>query len=220
MTGHDTARLVAFLAGELSPSETEAVDAHLLECHACWKAVSEDTLGRAACESLREICPAEVRDRVRLAVSLSPPHPRQRPSRRRAATIGALAAIAAASLGFGFVARTAGRPSDPLALIVQEVRAATVHHAVPTSIDVRGRRLRVEEYDLPGGRVVVAYDTQPFPMPTDAHAANGMINAPWSAPVDGLHVLCFNQPRPALLVADREVSARGLEALAHQLSLS
>lgn len=111
-------------------------------------------------------------------------------------------------------------PPDSLALIVHKVRAATQEHEVPTSIEFDGRHLRLEEYELGGGRVVVALGTQPFPMPTVAHAANDRINAPWSAPVDGLRVLCINEPRPALLVADKAVGAGSLAALAHRLALS
>ena len=220
MNRHDPERLVAFLAGDLSRAEVEAVDTHLLECRECWQAVYEDSIGRIAAESVREVAPAAVRDRVRVAVSLAPVGRSQRRWRRRAVASVAAGALAAALLGSWTVLRVDDRKPDALALIVQQVRAATAHHTVLTSVTIGGRRMRVEEYDLDGGRVVVAYDTQPFPMPSDAHAANEQVNAPWSASVDGTTVLCFNTPRPALLVGDRAVSSDSLAQLAHRLALA
>jgi anti-sigma factor RsiW len=218
MTDHDGERLVAFLAGDLSSTEAEAVDAHLLECRACWLAVYEDTVGRSAAESLREVAPAEVRDRVRLVVSLARVDRSQRSSWRRATATVALVAMVTAALLSWSTLSAPHHQSAALAMIVHRVRAATAQHSIPTSITVGGRRLRVEEYDLDGGRVVVAFATQPFPMPNDAQASTGQINAPWSASVDGLTLLCVNEPRPALLVGDVTVSVERLGELAHRLA--
>ena len=219
MTGHDRERIVAFLAGDLSGAEAEAIDEHLLECRECWQSVHEHTTGRCAAESLREVASAELRDRVRLAVSLTAENrPPRRVRKHMVAAIAIAATIAAATLTASTVHAPQGR-SDSLAFIVHEVRAATADHTIPTSIAIGGRHLRVEEYDIDGGRVVVAFDTQPFPMPNDAHTADAQINAPWSAPVEGLSVLCFNEPRPALLVGDKTVSIASLNGLAHRLAL-
>ena len=220
MTDHDGERLVAFLAGDLSSVEADAVDAHLLECRSCWLAVYEDTVGRGAAESLRDIAPAEVRDRVRLIVSLARVDRSRRPRWRHAtATVALVAMIAAALLSWSTLRAPHHQP-DALAMIVHDVRVATAHRAIPTSITIGSRRLRVEEYDLTGGRVTVAFTTQPFPMPNDALATTGQINAPWSAQVDGSTVLCFNDPRPALLIGDRSVRVSDLNELAHRLALT
>ena len=220
MIDHDVERLTAFLAGELSLAEAEAVDAHLLDCQSCWRAVYEDTVGRRAAESLREVAPAEVRDRVRLAVVLAPAERSGRPRWRMiAATLVLFATLSAALFTWSMWHTTHGR-ADDLALIVRQVRVSAEHHAPPTWTELAGRRFRIESYEVDGGRVVVAYGTEPFPMPNDAHMTNDQVNGPWSAPVDGLNVLCFNEPRPALLVGDKSVSATALSAFAHRLALS
>lgn len=224
MTCRDGERLVAFLAGDLSTREADAVDTHLLECYECWSAVSADTIGRTAAEALREVAPAGVRDRVRLSISVAPTRRLRRSWPRRTATSLTVIAVVCVALTAGVVV-TSSRPNpDTLAVIVGRVSTATVtasaHRTGHASIRVAGRELRVEEYDLDGGRVLVAYDTQPFPMPADARAATPRINSPWSAPVDGWNVRCFNEPRPALLVSDRSVRAASIDALAHRLSLS
>jgi hypothetical protein len=185
--------------------------------------VYEDTVGRTAAESLRDIAPAVVRDRVRLSISLAPT---TRPPRRwplRAAASAALVVILAIALSTGLAFRSSHRPTDSLALIVDKIRAADTGDTGDTggtSVEVAGRKLRIEEYDVDGGRVLVAYDTQPFPMPDGAHVATALINGPWSAPVDGWYVRCFNEPRPALLIGDKDVRVASVDALAHRLSLS
>ncbi|HEV8165318.1 MAG TPA: zf-HC2 domain-containing protein, partial [Actinomycetota bacterium] len=54
--GHDPQRLAAaYLGGELSRHRRERVEAHLLECEACWGEVQAARRGRALAESVREV---------------------------------------------------------------------------------------------------------------------------------------------------------------------
>ena len=57
-------RLVAFLAGELSPEEERRFDEHLLGCEQCWRAVQADRAARLALEQLRQPAPAGLQGRV------------------------------------------------------------------------------------------------------------------------------------------------------------
>ena len=110
-------RLVAFLAGELSPEEEREFDQHLLECESCWREVQVDRLGRLAVEQLREPAPVGLGDRISLAVSLEAPgsashRPGHRPAHRRGTrylAVALLVVLAAAGVSAGLVA-TGGTP--------------------------------------------------------------------------------------------------------------
>ena len=64
-------RIIAFLAGDLSPQEERLFDEHLLGCEECWAAVQANRVARAALERLREPAPDGLGDRVAMAVALA-----------------------------------------------------------------------------------------------------------------------------------------------------
>ena len=108
--GHDPQRLAAaYLGGELRRHRRERFQAHLLECEACWGEVQAARRGRALAESVREIAPHHLRDRIRATVEVAP-------AGRRRWTVGwaglAAAVTAAAVLAGGLL--VAGRqPTQP-----------------------------------------------------------------------------------------------------------
>ena len=78
-------RLVAFLAGELSPEEERRFDEHLLGCEQCWRAVQADRAARLALEQLRQPAPAGLQGRVAASVGAGRRRSPQRPGRGRPA---------------------------------------------------------------------------------------------------------------------------------------
>lgn len=64
-------RIIAFLAGDLSPQEERLFDEHLLGCEECWAAVQANRVASAALERLREPAPDGLGDRVAMAVALA-----------------------------------------------------------------------------------------------------------------------------------------------------
>src|SRR5918995_5658055 len=87
---HEPERLAAaYLAGELGRRQRERFEAHILACDECWQEVGLGRRGRALGESLREVAPQRLRERVRVTVAATPP------GRRRAHLPGVLAATAA-----------------------------------------------------------------------------------------------------------------------------
>ena len=80
---HEDLRLAAYVGSDLGPAEVEAVEAHLLDCDGCWQAVRDARRGRTLAESVREVAPASLKDRVRMTVEGAPPTPRAHRRRRR-----------------------------------------------------------------------------------------------------------------------------------------
>jgi anti-sigma factor RsiW len=59
---------VVYLAGTLDAAERERFEEHLLACEECWGEVQTAHRGRALAESLREVAPQPLRERVRASV--------------------------------------------------------------------------------------------------------------------------------------------------------
>jgi hypothetical protein len=91
---HDPAGLAAsYLGGELGRRRRGRFERHLLDCAGCRAEVAAGRVGRMAAESLRELAPPGLRDRVRATVELSPVvGTARRP--RALAVVGAAAAVA------------------------------------------------------------------------------------------------------------------------------
>ena len=217
---HDNRQLIAFLSGDLGDDDKQRFEAHLLDCDECWAGVSQDRAGRALAESLRELAPAALRDRVRAAVELTPaPLPR---SRRWSAVVAA--AIAAVAIGITLILTSLlpARHHDPAAVaaVVRLARADRLepHASTSTLLTVGDQRIRVDRYRSRGRDIVVAESATPFPMPSAARPVASAGDAPWVATRGALRLLCFSHPRHLLLVS-RLPAAELLDA-ALELGLS
>jgi anti-sigma factor RsiW len=148
----DEHRTLLFLAGELDAEDRASFDRHLLECEACWRAVTEDRRGRTLAEALREPAPNGLADRIRLAtetrqVGATPaPSTVAAPARRRwahgrvAVAAGVLLVGAAAGAGttFALTARSARTPAASAAgtsSMAATMTAVHLGHALPMHID-------------------------------------------------------------------------------------
>ncbi|MFN2507023.1 MAG: anti-sigma factor [Acidimicrobiales bacterium] len=196
---HDDSRLVAYLAGELAPVEAEAFETHLVACDGCWSAVSGDRRGRALAESLRELAPPVLRDRIRMAVEATPPAPR-RPWRfrnRGVAAAVALLAIGLAAAGVGVIGRG---PTDP-ETVAAVVRAAH-DPAPPPTVRSAGRTLSLVRDSLDGRPVTVAVSDGPFPMPAAARLLGEGPGSPWATQRGPMTVVCLSEGQNLLVVAE------------------
>ena len=108
--GHDPQRLAAaYLGGELGRRQGERFQAHLLECEACWGEVQAARWGRALAESVREVTPHDLRDRIRATIEVDPA------GRRRWAVgwAGLAAAIGVAAVVVGGLLVAGRQPTQP-----------------------------------------------------------------------------------------------------------
>jgi len=208
---HDDPRVVPYLAGEFDAAGAEAFEGHLVDCDDCWRAVGTDRRGRALAESLRELAPPSLRDRVRMGVEADPP--KTSPSRRRRG-VGAVIAAAVTLVGAGVVASLGGgAPADPMAAIV-EIAADPPAFG---SLVIDGQRVELTRDVLDGRVVTVGRSAAPVAMPAGARALGEEAGAPWVALRGSMTVVCLSSPENLLVVgglpAERLVSwARQLPA--------
>jgi hypothetical protein len=219
---HDPERAAAaYLAGELSPGQRERLEAHMLSCEDCWGEVTAGRAGRVLAESLRELAPQHLRERVRAMIAAAPA-----PSRRRRvrlpALLGVVAALVAVGVAGGLLAGRAHAPAQPapITAAVASYRAG-LSGWDPTSQPPPVRQLGgltwrgatrgalaglpvvAHAYqDAAGHRLVLLVAGHTFPQALGArHAASG---ATWTARVDGVVLYCADHPAPSLVVgADR-----------------
>src|SRR6266487_1684860 len=188
---HDPERTAAaYLAGELAPRQRERFEAHVLGCDDCWREVTAGRQGRALAESLREVAPQHLRERIRATIAAAPAPPRRRIrlGTRMPALLGVVAALLAAAV--------AGGPPP-----ARQLDGLTWQGA--TRGELAGLPVVAHTYqDVAGHRLVLLVAGQPFPQAVGArHASSG---ATWTARVDGAVLYCADQPAPSLLVgADR-----------------
>ena len=211
---HDPERLAAaYLAGELGRRQWERFEAHILDCEDCWQEVGLGRRGRALGESLREVAPQRLRERVRVTVAATPL------ARRRAHLPGLLAATAAvlvAVVAGGLL--VAQRPTQPpaIAAAVAGYRAggsAWTGGAGPPPAwrlgdlawrasgrgELAGLPVLAHSYrDAAGHRVVLLRADRRFPEAAGARLMPG--GATWIAEVDGVVVFCADRPAPSLVV--------------------
>ncbi len=194
---HDDRRLVPFLAGELPAAQAEEFEAHLVACDGCWRAVSQDRRGRALAESLRELAPATLRDRIRMQTETGPAATGPTGTRRRRA----VAALAAAALLVG-AAAWATTSRHPRETVVAAVVRAAQEPSPPASVVRDGQVVVVTRSAVDGRPVTVAESAGSFPMPDGGrHLGNGP-GSPWVAQQGALTVVCLSQPENLLLVSD------------------
>jgi anti-sigma factor RsiW len=212
-----------YLAGVLDAAERERFEEHLLGCEACWGEVRTAHRGRALAESLREVAPQPLRERVRASVAAASRSERRRRRRPLVAVAVAVAVTVLAVVAGGLLVRQ-GVPGQP-AVIAAAVASYRTGHldgsaATPAQPPVRragdlvwrgarqgrlaGLPVVAHEYqDVAGRRVTLLRADRSFPEARGAEHPPGA--AIWVAEVDGVAVLCADRPSPSLLVApDRE----------------
>jgi hypothetical protein len=211
---HDPERSAAtYLAGELSARQRERFEAHLLGCDDCWREVGAGRRGRELAESVRELAPQHLRDRVRATVQAIPARSR-RP--RRLVTL-AVAAVLATALGTGgLVAVRAERDQPaPIEAVVARYRAGGAWSPDPSRPPaprlgdlvwqgtgrgvVGGVAVVAHTYqDAAGHRVVLLVSDRTFP--EAAGASPRPAGSAWMAEVNGVVLYCAEHPEPSLVV--------------------
>ena len=196
-------RVIAFLAGELTPAEERRFDQHLLGCEECWQAVKADRAARLALEQLRQPAPAGLEGRVALAIALASQEASKGPVARAGAGAPSLLRwatarphrprlVAAACLVVVMAAGAAGwlvadRPAaDPPQLAA--VVAMMTPGSAPTSalragehFVIAGQALMVRAYQFEGTEELVATSAQPFPVPSSSQMLPGSSSQAWMA---------------------------------------
>jgi hypothetical protein len=213
--GHDPQRAAAaYLGGQLGRRQRERFETHLLACEACWGEVQVGRRGRALAESVRELAPQQLRERVRATVEAHPVRP---PRRGRARTAAALVALVLAGVLAGGVLVTRQHSTQPrvIAAAVAAYQAGgpvtTGPAGSPPARQLGGLRWRgsgrgvvgglpvvAHSYkDAAGHRVVLLVADRPFPM-----AAGARPNAAdtWIAESGGVVLFCADDPAPSLLM--------------------
>lgn len=211
---HDPERMAAaYLVGELGRRQRERFEAHILACDDCWREVGLGRRGRALAESVREVAPQRLRERLRATVAATPP------TRRRARLPGVLAvtvavlaavvaggvllarpptqppAIAAAVAGYraGEPAWTAGAEPPPAR------RLGDLQWHASGRGEVAGLPVLAHTYqDAAGHRVVLLRADRRFPEAAGARVMPD--DATWIAEVDGVVLFCADRPAPSLVV--------------------
>ena len=218
---HDPERTAAaYLAGELGPRPRERFEAHMLACDDCWREVKAGREGRALAESLREVAPQHLRERIRATIAAAPAPRRRRMRVRMPALLGVAATLAALLAAGGVLAVRARGPVQP-APITAAVASYRVGpsawnpttEAPPTRQlgnltwrasgrgEVAGLPVVAHTYQDPVGRLVVLLQAvRPFPQARGAGHQPG--RAAWTAEVDGVALFCADNPTPALLLGD------------------
>jgi Putative zinc-finger len=205
-----------YLAGILDAAERERFEDHLLACEECWGEVRTAHRGRALAESLREVAPQPLRERVRASVAAAARSERRR--RRPLVAVAVAATVLAVVVG-GLLARQddVGQPAV-IAAAVASYRSGQLDGsaATPAQPPVRhtgdlvwrgarqgrlaGLPVVAHEYrDAAGRQVTLLRADRSFPEAAGADHPPG--TAIWVAEVDGVAVLCADRPSPSLLVA-------------------
>lgn len=212
----DESRITAFLNGELSDTDEQSFDEHLVACESCWLAVQEDRAGRLAVERLQVPAPLGLADRLTASIDLagkrtadesaaSVPRepvahrtPRSRaPRARRLVPVGALVVVAVAG---AMVAWTlSGRqPGDPPQIAKVVAMASSPTNSVPLGsgeqFNVDGQSLTVRSYKVDGITTLVASSARPFPMPASSHLVAGSSPTAWMGTDGGLAMYGVNRP--------------------------
>ena len=196
--GHDERRAASYVAGTLTAAQVESFEAHLVECDRCWAAVAEDHRGRAMGESLRELAPPDLRDRVRMQVE-SLPSARRLPARhRRRGRAAFLVLVAIIGGGVLVVPRGPGADRDPEA--VAAVMRAADGRLPPGSVVAGGQRVALWHDMVDGRPVTVGRSDEPLPMPAESHAMGDEPGSPWVAERGSVKIVCLSRPYHLIVV--------------------
>lgn len=229
--GHDPEGAAAtYLAGELHARQRERFERHLLGCDACWGEVQAARRGRALGESLRELAPQWLRERVRGSVeaaSAASIGSMARPvalvgaagwrGRRRSLAVGsALAVLVMVAAAVLATLRPAGQPAV-IAAAVAGYRAGGLDGAVAVGVPPPARRLGdlrwqgAQRGRLADLEVVAHHYRDPagrrvtllvadHSFPEAVGASHPPGAATWVAEADGVVLLCAERPSPSLLL--------------------
>jgi hypothetical protein len=210
---HDPERMAAaYLGGELRRRQRERFEAHLLACDECWREVGLGRRGRMLAESVREVAPQRLRERLRTTVAGPSTHRRVR---RRGLLAAAAAVVAAAAAGGLLLARQPAQPPAIAAAVAAYRAGAPVSPGgaeTPPARrlgdlrwrgsgrdDLAGLPVVAHRYqDAAGHRVVLLRADREFPEAAGARAMPG--GATWIAEVNGVVLFCANRPAPSLVV--------------------
>jgi hypothetical protein len=216
---HDPERAAAaYLAGEFEPRARERFEAHMLTCEDCWREVKTGRDGRMLAESLREVAPQHLRERIRATIAAAPPPPRRRLRVRMPALLGISATLVAVLAAGGLLAIQAHTPSQPAPISA----AVAAYHAGqgawnPTSQAPPARQLGdltwrgsgqgelgglpvvAHTYQDPTGHQVVLLQAR-HTFPQAVGARHGSTDATWTATLDGVALFCADHPGPSLLL--------------------
>jgi putative zinc finger protein len=205
-----------YLAGTLDVAERERFEEHLLACEECWGEVRTAHRGRALAESLREVAPQRLRERVRASVAAASRSDRRR---RHRPLVGVVVAATVLAVVAGTLLARQGGAGQPalIAAAVASYRTGSLDGsaASPARPSVRragdlvwrdarqgwlaGRPVVAHDYrDAAGRQVTLLLADRSFPEAVGASHPPG--TAIWVAEVDGVAVLCADRPSPSLLV--------------------
>src|SRR6266540_633881 len=201
---HDPERAAAaYLAGELGPRQRERFEAHVLACDDCWREVKASRDGRALAESLREVAPQHLRERIRATIAAAPAPRRRRLRVRMPALLGMTAALVALVVAGGLLAVRARAPVQPAAIAaaVANYRTGATAWRGSGQGELAGLPVVAHTYQDPAGRsVVLLQAVRSFPQ---AHGASHQPpGTTWTAEVQGLALFCADRPAPSLLLGD------------------
>src|SRR5215218_8773759 len=198
-----------YLAGSLDAAERGRFEEHLLACEECWREVQLAHRARMLSESLREVAPQRMRERVRTAVAAASRSDRRRRRRPLAAAVVAatvLAVVAAAVLA-------SQRPTDQPQVIEAAVagyragglQGAPLSAVRPPAARLGGLEVVAHHYrDSAGRRVTLLVADRSFPEAIGARHPPGAQT--WTAEIDEVVLLCAERPSPSLLLGtDQEV---------------
>jgi anti-sigma factor RsiW len=200
----DEPLLLEYLDGTLDPLHVEQLEAHLLFCDECWWNVRSDRWGRDLARAARELAPADLVDRIELAVTLERDRPPRRRRWRAVAAAGVLSALAAAGT-VGVTSSAPTRHEDP-ALVAAVVAVSTSDGEVPETLTVGSASVELSQMYLGDTPVVVARSDHPFPMPEESDPVPGHPEA-WATRRGSLNIVCVASPSPLLLVGDADLDA-------------
>jgi hypothetical protein len=230
---HDPERLAArFLDGQMRRPERWRYERHLVECAECWAQIQFARAGRSAAESLREVAPARVRERVRAVPGLAAPAApvrRQRPMPLLVAVVVAvLATLVVGVVTYGDRSRDEVA-AEAIAQVAAAYRDGSTWAASATAPPVErltglrwvetrvtaiedDRVLGFRYTDGAGQTVLVVQRDGTFAIPPDAHSVRG---GEWVTDVDGVTVFCTRAPESVLVVgAEPDLVASAARALA------
>jgi anti-sigma factor RsiW len=233
------ASLPAFLAGDLDAADAREIDQHLLACEDCWHAAQQDRMGRDLAGRLRLPVPAQLADRLRLALELGdswagePAEERLRRRRLRRRAAFAAGSLAAAVLLATFLTWQRPTPNtapntsrDAVAEVValaeqpptvgNPTRTTTPTALGPAVIKtIDAHRTVIRYYAWHGRTVLVAISTLRFTAPAAITPAPGPSMA-WQSSHDGITLYC---PAENVLLAG-PTTANELAELAQALHLA
>jgi Putative zinc-finger len=211
-----------YLAGSLDAAERERFEEHLLACEECWREVQAAHRGRGLAESLHEVAPQPLRERVRASVAAASRSERRR-RRRRPLVAGVAATVLVVVAAAVLVAQRPADQPQVIAAAVAGYRAGGLQGVPLRSVrppaaglgDLRwqgaerarlaGLEVVAHDYRDPAGRrVTLLVADRSFPEAVGARHPPGAQT--WTVEVDEVVLLCAERPSPSLLLgADHDV---------------